>query len=119
MKEKFQIDDASVTILDILNTMISPEAEQTNSVTQSAVACAKESGRRKKRESETEARQGNNQIKLFLFLVRFQFITPSGFCLHLAGSEYKKYLHLRGDYLPKKGEGSYRSQSERGKFFCI
>ena len=61
MKEKFQITDNKITILDILNTIISPEAEQTNSVTQNTVACAMMKNRRKKRELEAEKQKGNNQ----------------------------------------------------------
>ena len=67
MKEKFQITSKNITILDILNTIISPEAEQTNSVTQNSVACAQQNNNnnfigRKKRALEAETQKGNNHI---------------------------------------------------------
>jgi len=65
------------------------------------------------------ARKWSDKIIFISSQISLSFITPSGFCLHLAGSAYKKYLHLRGDYLLKKGEGSYKSQPERGNFFAF
>ena len=41
MREEFQIEDDRVNILDILNTMISPEAAEANSVRQYQLSCAK------------------------------------------------------------------------------
>ena len=71
MKEKFQITSKNITILDILNTLISPEAEQTNSVTQNSIACAQQNNNnnsgRKKRELEAETQKGNNQYSVFIF----------------------------------------------------
>ena len=69
MKEKFQITSKNITILDILNTIISPEAEQTNSVTQNSVACAQQNNGRKKRALEEETRKGRNQYSLTLTFI--------------------------------------------------
>ena len=65
MKEKFQILSEDITILDILQTIISPENAETNSVTQNQIACASrkvtQAGRRK-RESEAEALKGKFEL---------------------------------------------------------
>ena len=50
MEEKYQIKDKGLNILDILNTMISPKAGETNVVTQNQLACEKRF-QRKKRET--------------------------------------------------------------------
>ena len=67
MKEKFQITNRKITIMNILNTMISPEAEKTNSVTQNTVACAKakKNNQRKKRELEPETQKGRKIQSVF------------------------------------------------------
>ena len=48
MKEKYQIKEAGLTILDILNTMISPQAAGTNSVSKNQLACAEKHSRKKR-----------------------------------------------------------------------
>ena len=35
----------------------------------------------------------------------WKFISDPGFCVHLAGSAYKDYTKVRGDYLYKDGRG--------------
>ena len=65
MKQKFQIVSEDITILDILQTIISPENAETNSVTQNQIACANrkitQAGRRK-RETEGEALKGKLEL---------------------------------------------------------
>ena len=48
MEEKYQIKDKGLNILDILNTMISPKAGETNIVTQNQLACEKRLPRKKR-----------------------------------------------------------------------
>ena len=48
MEEKYQIKEKGLNIIDILNTMISPKAGETNFVTQNQLACGKMLARRKR-----------------------------------------------------------------------
>ena len=53
MREKFQIKDKGVNILDLLNTMISPKVETSlvsNGVRENVAACSKKGKSRRKRE---------------------------------------------------------------------
>ena len=49
MKDVFQIDEEGINIMDMLNTMIAPQAAGTNEIRQNEQACA-EKIKRKKRE---------------------------------------------------------------------
>ena len=56
MKERFEIKDKKINILDILETVISPENSDTNAVIQNQIACALkkrvEAGREKREAQE-------------------------------------------------------------------
>ena len=73
MEEKFQIKEKGLTIMDILNTMVSPNKADTvllsNVVRENALACeaqAANSGR-KKRESSSTLLSGNYSFQLMLY----------------------------------------------------
>ena len=119
MRERFQITDKKLNIFNILETIISPENSETNSVTQNQIACAIKkqvpAGRKKR---GVEALQGkcfplfvikatrhksyNNKafgLGVF-FILRFlqvsvsHFTVPAGFCVSFYCS--CRVLHLDG-----------------------
>lgn len=55
MREKFEINDKKINILNILETVISPENSDTNAVIQNQIACAlkkRDEAGREKREAQ-------------------------------------------------------------------
>ena len=70
MEEKFQIKEKGLTIMDILNTMVSPNNVDnillSNIVRENALACEAQAvnSRRKKRESSSTLLSGNYNFQL-------------------------------------------------------